>query len=116
MDEHPGAVWAAGAAAVALLAVLVVAVVRMSGPSVAPDVQLPASSSAGTSETRYTTSSTSTSYAVPSVQTSEDGGGPAPTDAPTTGDPATDEPTSVSTSTTPANPYGTTTPTNAGHV
>ena len=114
MDEHPGAVWAAGAAAVALLAVLVVAVIRMSGPADAPNVEFPTSSRPGTSETRYTTSSSSTSYPVPSVQTSEDGGGPPPVDAPTTGDPAVDEPTT--TSTTPANPYGTTTPTNAGHV
>jgi hypothetical protein len=80
------------------------------GPVVGP----PAPSPDATSASTYTTSSSSTSYGVPSVQTSEDGGAPAATDVPTTDDPATDDPTQ--TPTTTANPYGTTTPTNAGHV
>jgi hypothetical protein len=97
-----------------LLVVLVVAVIRMSDATGAPVVGPPAPSPDATSGSKYTTSSSSTSYGVPSVQTSEDGGAPAATDVPTTDDPATDDPTQ--TPTTTANPYGTTTPTNAGHV
>jgi hypothetical protein len=50
---------------------------------------------------------------VPSVLTSEDTGAPLTTGDPTTDEPSTDEST---TPTSTSNPYGTTTPTNAGHV
>ncbi|WP_051574129.1 hypothetical protein [Mycobacterium sp. URHB0044] len=112
--DHPGVVWAAGVAAVALLGLLVFAVIRVSGgSSLLPGDAPPAPTYASTSATKST--STSTSYTVPSVQTSEDTGPPATVPS-TDDDPGSDDPESATTSTTTSNPYGTTTPTNAGHV
>ena len=62
------------------------------------------------------TSSSTTSYAPPSVQTSQDGGLPVVTGAPTTADEPTADDSTTTTPPTISNPYGTTTPTNAGHV
>lgn len=113
--DHPGVIWAAGVAAVALVGLLVYAVIRVSGgSSLLPGDAPPAPSYATTSSTSKTTS-TSTSYTVPSVQTSEDTGPPAT--VPSTEDnPGSDDSDSTPTSTTIYNSYGTTTPTNAGHV
>jgi hypothetical protein len=111
--DQRAVMWAAGLAAVALIALLVVAVMRTSESSDAPPVVAPAPSVDTMSGSTYTTSSTSTSYPVPSVLTSEDTGAPVTTGGPTTDEPSTDEST---TPTSTSNPYGTTTPTNAGHV
>jgi hypothetical protein len=113
--DHPGVIWAAGVAAVALVGLLVYAVVRVSdGSSLLPGDGPPAPSYASTSSTS-TTTSTSTSYPMPSVQTSEDTG--PPVTVPSTEDaPGSDDSDTTTTSTTIYNPYGTTTPTNAGHV
>ncbi|MDP9165404.1 MAG: hypothetical protein M3O32_04995 [Actinomycetota bacterium] len=118
--EHPGVTWAAGLSAAALLALLVVAVIQTSDSSHAPGFAPPPG--VGTSSaTAYTTSSTSVpnyrvpSYTLPSIQTSQDSGAPATTSRPSTAEPSVEEPTAT-TSTTASNPYGTTTPTNAGHV
>jgi cytoskeletal protein RodZ len=111
--DHPGVIWAAGVAALALVGLLVYVVIRVSGgSSLLPGDAPPATSYATTSSS--TGSSTTTSYTVPSVQTSEDTG------APVTGPPpeASTEtaPTETTTSTTIYNPYSSTTPTNAGHI
>lgn len=113
--DHPGVIWAAGVAALALVALLVYAVIRVSsGASLFPGDDAPAPSYATTSSTT-TTTSTTTSYTVPSVQTSEDTGPPVTvtsTDEP----PGFDDSDTTTTSTTTSNPYNTTTPTNAGHI
>lgn len=118
--EHRGAIWAAGVAAAALVGLLVFAVVRMSSstdPVRPPGSVAPATSVAGSSATTRKTLP-STSYTVPSVQTSQAGvpvvTGPPP--APTEDAPAQDDSATSSTSVTTSNPYNTTTPTNAGHV
>ena len=116
--DHRGVVWAAGAAALALVGLLVFAVIRTSGDSSRPPDFMPPDTSDSSSEpSTWTTSSTTTSYPVPSVQTREpDEAVPgAPTDGPTTDDSGQDTETTT-TSTTIYNPYNTTTPTNAGHV
>ncbi|MDT5069292.1 MAG: hypothetical protein QOK02_5447 [Mycobacterium sp.] len=112
--EQPGVIWAAGAAAVVLVGLLVYAVIRVSdGSSLLPNDGPPAPTYASTSATSTTTSTTT--YTVPSVQTSEDTGPPAT--VPSTEDtPGFDDSDTPTTSTTIYNPYGTTTPTNAGHV
>jgi cytoskeletal protein RodZ len=116
--DHRGVVWAAGAAALALVGLLVFAVIRTSGDSSRPPSFAPPDTSDTSSEpSTWTTSSTTTSYTVPSVQTSEPdvpATGP-PTEAPTADDSGPDTETTT-TSTTIYNPYNTTTPTNAGHV
>jgi hypothetical protein len=87
--DHPGVIWAAGVAALALVGLLVYAVIRVSGgSSLLPGDAPPAPSYA-------TTSSTSTG-----TSTTEDQSGP----------------TETTTSTTIYNPYSSTTPTNAGHI
>jgi hypothetical protein len=116
--EHRAVIWAAGLAAAVLVGILVFAVVRTSTDSVRPPGPVtPATSVAGTSATARPTSS-STSYTVPSVQTSQAG-------APVVSDPATvpvdeapalDDPAASSSTPTVSNPYNTTTPTNAGHI
>jgi hypothetical protein len=115
--DQRGVVWAAGAAAVALVGLLVVAVVRTSSGSVdLPYVAPPATSAATTAAgTSLKTPSATTSYTAPSVQTSQATGPVAPGSPPeaSTEDAPAPEPT---TSTTINNPYGTTAPTNAGHV
>jgi hypothetical protein len=114
--EHRGVIWAAGVAAVVLLGILVFAVVRMSASMDTvrpPGSPAPPTSVAGTSATTRRTAP-STSYPVPSVQTSQ-AGGPVVSD-PADDAPAPDDATTSSTSATTSNPYNTTTPTNAGHV
>ncbi|WP_284229658.1 hypothetical protein [Mycobacterium antarcticum] len=114
--DHPAVIWAAAAAAVALVAILVVAVIRTSDSSHAPAFVPPAPYVDTTSAAPYTTSSsTRESYAVPSVQTSQDSGVPPITGAPDAG-PAPGDESTPSAPATISNPYGTTTPTNAGHV
>lgn len=115
--DHRGVMWAAGVAAVALVGLLVLAVIRTAGDSSRPPNFAPLGTSEATSSpSKWTTSSSTTSYPVPSVQTSEPTvlvPGP-PSDAPT--DDSGPEPETPTTSTTIYNPYGTTTPTNAGHI
>jgi cytoskeletal protein RodZ len=115
--DRQGVMWAAGAAALALVGLLVFAVIRASDDSSRPPNFAPPDTSEATSEpSTWTTSTSSTSYTVPTVQTSEpDAPAPGPaTPAPTDDSgPDTDTP---ATSTTTSNPYNTTTPTNAGHV
>lgn len=113
--DHPAVIWAAAAAAVALVAILVVAVIRTSDSSRAR-VRSTCPYVDTTSAAPYTTSSsTRESYAVPSVQTSQDSGVPPITGAPDAG-PAPGDESTPSAPATISNPYGTTTPTNAGHV
>jgi hypothetical protein len=112
--DHPGVIWAAGVAAVALVGLLVYAVIRVSsGSPLLPDGAPTATSYATLSSTSQTTS-TSTSYTVPSVQTSEDTG--PPVTVASTEDNPDDSDSTTTTSTTTSNPYNTTTPTNAGHI
>ena len=99
-------VWLAGAAVVALAAILVFAVVRTSRDATPPSgVAPPPLSSVATSQTRST--STTRSYTVPRVQTSEDTA-PVITGPPAEAPPVDDSPSP--TSTTIYNPYVTTTP------
>jgi hypothetical protein len=112
-DQQPVTV-AAAVAGLVLLALLVWAVINTANKSSRPPepADLPASSA--TSSTYTTSSRSSTSYLMPSVQTSQDN--PAVTGSPPSTPvegPGGDEAT---TSTTTANPYPTTTPTNAGHI
>jgi cytoskeletal protein RodZ len=116
-QHHPALTWAAGAAAVALVGLLVFAVLRVSDGSSQPgDMPLPDTSAAATASESRKTASTSTSYTVPRVQTSEATGPvvPGPPVEASTEDQS--GPTESTTSTTIYNPYGTTTPTNAGHI
>ena len=111
-DQQP-VILAAGVAGLVLLALLVWAVLNTSENARVPDT-VPVGPSSATSSTYTTESTTSTSYSVPRVQTSQDNpvvtGPPASTD-----DPGDDE-TTTRTTTTTTNPYLTTTPTNAGHI
>jgi hypothetical protein len=112
--DQRGLIWAAGVAAVALICLLVYAVIRVSsGSSLLPGGPPSATSFSNMPSTTGKTTSTTTSYTVPSVQTSEDTG--PPVTVPSTEEaPGSDDTTT--TSTTIYNPYGTTTPTNAGHI
>ncbi|MDT5016168.1 MAG: hypothetical protein QOD39_2328 [Mycobacterium sp.] len=111
-DQQPVLV-AAGVAAVVLVAILIYAVINTSDSSRNPGT-VPIPPSSATPSTYTTSPTTTTSYTVPSVQTSQDnpviGPPPSPTDEPPDSETATDAPT------TTANPYLTTTPTNAGHI
>ncbi|MDT5241660.1 MAG: hypothetical protein QOD97_3858 [Mycobacterium sp.] len=114
--DHPGVIWAAGAAAVALVGLLVFAVLQVSDGSSRPgDMPLPDTSAASTS-TSGKTASTSSSYTVPSVQTGEPTGPAVSGPPPEASTEDQSGPTETTTSTTIYNPYGTTTPTNAGHI
>jgi hypothetical protein len=114
--DHPGVIWAAGVAALALVGLLVYAVIRVSGgSSLLPGDAPPAPSYATTSSTS-TGTSTTTSYTVPSVQTSEDTGAPVTGPPPEASTEDRSGPTETTTSTTIYNPYSSTTPTNAGHI
>ena len=110
--DQPGVTWAAGAAAIGLIALLVFAVIRTSTSSQLPGDFSPATSS-DTAESSLVTATTSTSYAMPSVLTSE-GTGPAVSAPPTVAPPSED--TVTSTTTTTQNPYVTTTTQNGGAV
>jgi cytoskeletal protein RodZ len=113
-DQQPVIV-AAGVAGLVLLALLLWAVIHTSANSRVPDT-VPIPSSSDTLSTYTTSSTSSTSYAVPSAVTSQDNPvvtGPtesSPRDGP--GGPGT----TTETPTTTANPYVTTTPPIAGHV
>jgi hypothetical protein len=116
--DHPGVVWASAAAAVGLVGLLVFAVVRTAGDATYPaGVVPPAASLATTAGPTLKTASATTTYSVPSVQTSQatapEVTGPPP-EAST--EDAPDDPATSSTSTTIYNPYVTTTPPAAGHV
>jgi cytoskeletal protein RodZ len=113
--NQKGVVFAAGAAGLVLIALLVWAVIHTSRGS-APSEQIPPETSSSGSSVYTTPSTSTTSYSVPTVQTSEDN--PADTGPPggsTTEEPG-DDGTTTDTPTTISNPYGTTTPTNAGHI
>ena len=102
---------AAGVAGVILLALLVWAVIHTANKSTPSPVDIPTSSA--TSSIYTTPSTSSTTYTVPRVQTSEDN--PVPTGPPPASTPdVTDDAETTETSST--NPYPTTTPTNAGHI
>jgi hypothetical protein len=106
---------AAGAAALVLLALLVWAVINTSHSSMTPNTPAPETSVATSSGPHTSKTTSSTSYSVPSVQTSQDNGvvsGP-PGESTSAGVPGGRE---TDTPTTTANPYPTTTPTNAGHI
>ena len=115
--DQPGVTWAAGAAAVGLIALLVFAVFRTSTSSQLPGDFSPATSS-DTAESSLVTATASTSYALPSVLTSE-GAGPEVSAPPTVAPPTVAPPpedTVTSTTTTTPNPYVTTTTQNGGAV
>ena len=111
-DQQP-VILTAGVAGLLLLALLVWAVINTADNSSRPPepTMFPTSSVASSP---YTTESTSsTSYTVPSFQTSEDN--PVITEPPSSTSP--DEGPDDDETTTPiTNPYPTTTPTNAGHI
>jgi hypothetical protein len=110
-DEQPVVV-AAGAAALLLLAILVWAVIHTANQSSRPPAPADFGPSSATSSTYTTKSTTSSSYTVPSVPTSQDN--PVVTAPP--GSTPADGPAGDEATTTTANPYPTTTPTNAGHI
>jgi hypothetical protein len=111
--DQQSVIIAAGVAALVLLGLLVWAVIHTANDSSRPPAPVDLPTSSATSSTYTTKSTSSTSYTVPSVQTSQDNPviGPPPTSTPEQG-PDDD----TTTTTTTANPYPTTTPTNAGHV
>lgn len=115
-DREPVAL-AAGVAAFVLLGLLVLAVIRMSSDASNPAPSFGPSGSDGATTTTSPTIKTlsSSSYPVPSVQTSQDSGAPATTSAapPPEGSDVPDAPPPPSTI---FNPYSTTTQPNAGHV
>jgi cytoskeletal protein RodZ len=110
-DQQP-LIMAAGVAALILIAILIYAVMRTSDSSHAPP-PLPVTSSSDTPQT-YTTPTTTTSYTVPRVTTSEDN--PiVPGSTPPLSSTREESPDTTSEDQTFTNPYPTTTPTNAGH-
>lgn len=115
--DHPGVIWAAGVAAVALVGLLIYAVIRVShGSSLLPGGDEPTVPSYAITSSTSKTTSTSTSYTMPSVQTSEDTGPPVTVTSTEDDQGSDDSDATTTTSTTTSNPYNTTTPTNAGHV
>jgi hypothetical protein len=117
-DREPVAL-AAGVAAFVLLALLALAVIRMSNDATEPAPYLGPVGSDGTTTTTSPTIKplTSSSYAVPSVQTSQDTGAPLTTSAVAPPDgPGSDVPDAPPPPATIFNPYSTTTQGNAGHV
>jgi hypothetical protein len=116
-DQQPVMI-AAGIAALLLIALLIYAVWRTSHPSFEPpspgSFDTPSSQQSG-----YRTTATSTSYTVPSVQTSQDNPGvtpPSSSDGPSVDEAPGGGGATTTTEWTPTNPYLTTTPTNAGHI
>lgn len=98
-----------------LLALLLWAVIRTADKSSRPPEPVEFAPSSATSSTYTTKPTSSTSYSVPRVQTSQDNpvvtGPPGESPAEAPGDTETTD-----TPTTTSNPYVTTTPTNAGHI
>jgi hypothetical protein len=116
-DREPVAL-AAGVAALVLLGLLTLAVIRMSHDTTDPEPYLAPVGSNGATTTSPTikTLTSSSSYTVPSVQTSQDSGAPATTSSPSEAPPPGGPYTEVPPPTTIFNPYATTTQGNAGHV
>jgi hypothetical protein len=112
-DQH-SVVVSGGVAAVVLLALLVWGVIHTANKSSRPPGPVEFPSSSATSSTYTTTSRSSTSYTIPSAQTSQDNPVVTGPSAPSTTEGAGG--TDTETSTTTTNPYVTTTPTNAGHI
>lgn len=98
-----------------LLALLLWAVIRTADKSSRPPEPVEFAPSSATSSIYTTKPTSSTSYSVPRVQTSQDNpvvtGPPGESPAEAPGDTETTD-----TPTTTSNPYVTTTPTNAGHI
>jgi hypothetical protein len=115
-DREPVAL-AAGVAAFVLLALLALAVIRMSSDATNPAPYFgPVGSNGATTTTSPTIKPlTSSSYAAPSVQTSQDTGAPATSSVAPPPD-GSDVPDAPPPPTTIFNPYATTTQGNAGHV
>ncbi|CAN5146181.1 hypothetical protein BH09ACT8_BH09ACT8_08790 [soil metagenome] len=116
--DQAAVVWAAGVAAVLLVGVLIYAVVQTSGGrSTSPPQPGGPLPTYATPSSTSGTSTSSSSYPVPSVQTSELSPGmpTATTDQPTEQAPDNDTATPT-TPTTIYNPYVTTTNPAAGHV
>lgn len=114
--DNQNLVLASGVAGLALVGLLVFAVIRVSEGSVDPPPVRAPDASVDTTESSYTTPTSSTSYSLPSVQTSEFTPGPVsppPAEAPEAGDP----PSTQATPTTIYNPYAPTTSAgSAGHI
>jgi hypothetical protein len=116
-DREPIAL-AGGVAAFALLALLAFAVIQTSHDATNPAPYVSPIGPSGATTTSSTIKTlTSSSYTVPSVQTSQDTGAPVTTssDAPPPPDGGSPYP-EVTTPTTIFNPYATTPSQNAGHV
>lgn len=116
--DNQAAVVTAGLAALVLLGLLVYGVMRVSRDSTdrPPQVVYPSTSVATTPASGLKTP-TSTSYRVPSVQTSQETG--PPVTGPPADSPSGDSGDSGITQDTPStiyNPYTTTTSANAGHI
>ncbi len=114
--DNQNLVLASGVAGLALVGLLVFAVVRVSEGSVDPPPVRSTDASVGTTESSFTTPSSSTSYTLPSVQTSEFT--PGPVTPPPPGSPEAGDPSSTSaTPTTIYNPYAPTSSAgSAGHI
>ena len=118
-DDNHSLVWAAGVAALLLVALLVYAVVRVSDESVdRPAVVFPSTSVATTPGSGLKTPSSSTSYSVPRVTTSQETAPPAPPSTTEEPDDEDDEPSESTEEeeTTIFNPYATTTTGSAGAI
>ena len=120
--ERPPVIFSAGTAAIALVIVLIFAVMKTSQDSMAPAESIAPPATSNTSESWTPSSSTTTSYPRPSVQTSEQNLVPPAPPPPVEREPtdeATAEATDTEAPTTPTtifNPYVTTTPPLAAHV
>jgi len=118
-DDNHSLVWAAGVAALLLVALLVYAVVRVSDESVdRPAVVFPSTSVATTPGSGLKTPSSSTSYSVPRVTTSQEFAPPAPSSTSEESEEPDDEADEASEEeeTTIFNPYATTTTGSAGAI
>ena len=119
--ERPPVIFSAGTAAIALVLVLIFAVMKTSQDSLAPPDSIAPPATSSTSQSWTPSSSTTTSYTLPSVQTSEQNLAP-PAPPPAGREPTGEAPAEATDSDTPTtwttifNPYVTTTPPLAGHV
>jgi hypothetical protein len=112
-------VLASGVAGLVLVGLLIFAVVRVADHSVDPPDIRDLDSSVATTGSSFTTSTTTTSYSVPSVQTSELGPAPAGPPPPPAAPPSEEgaQPSTADTPTTIYNPYAPATSTgSAGHI